>query len=372
LQGDGSFEIKLAYHFDDEDTLKAHRGAYSIAFQGAMVIDEKLLEILRCPETGSLLTLEGAVLINAEGSQRYGVVDGIPLLISSSLDSTHAGYQKIVEENKIEAIAEHISDAKLERFLNEMILSTCGNLVNGVELKGDYPLGEFPKFKSGMILDLGCNWGRWAIAGAMSDQRVIGVDIHLKSLRCTKALAHKICPENMPHFVLADARRMPFAEEAISGVFSYSVVQHLSKTNAGIVLTELSRVMRPGAKSIIQMPNRRGVYATLKRIRSGVKDDEFDVRYYEISEMLELFTSRIGSSSWCVDCFIGLNVHARDMRFVPWAKRWIVVLNELILCLSRYVRPLAHCADSIYLHSQKPAQSRTSIPDQKRRPTGMT
>ncbi len=317
------------------------------------MIDDSLLEILRCPVTGTCLRLDGSCLINADGSQRYAVVDGIPMLISPLLSATHSGYQHVLDENNRELHAGQVTDQELDDFLDHMVKSTCGNLFSGVKLRGDYPLGSFPQFNGGTILDVGCNWGRWAIAGAASGQRVVGVDIHLRSLRLARFLAQKISPENMPQFVLADARQLPFADETVSGVFSYSVLQHLSRENAGNVLDEFGRMMPPGAECIVQMPNKRGVYSTIKRLMHGVRDEEYNVRYYEISELLEQFNARIGQTTWNVDCFLGLNVHARDMRFVPWSKRWIVVLNEALLGLSNGVRPLARWADSIFLHARK-------------------
>ena len=40
-----------------------------------------LLEILRCPVTGSRLRLEGEALVSNVGSLRYPITDGIPQLL---------------------------------------------------------------------------------------------------------------------------------------------------------------------------------------------------------------------------------------------------------------------------------------------------
>ncbi|HMP74032.1 MAG TPA: Trm112 family protein [Kiritimatiellia bacterium] len=39
-----------------------------------------MLDILACPVTGSMLTLEGDALVSVEGGHRYPVVNGIPML----------------------------------------------------------------------------------------------------------------------------------------------------------------------------------------------------------------------------------------------------------------------------------------------------
>jgi SAM-dependent methyltransferase/uncharacterized protein YbaR (Trm112 family) len=317
--------------------------------------DKDLLKILRCPATGSQLHFEQRELVSADGGQRYPVVEGIPCLMPKIAASTHQGFEALRVENEIYSQHWNINDEGVRSFLNGMIVATCGNLFHGVRLSDDYPIPDFPEFEVGAtVLDIGCNWGRWCIAGAQKGYKMIGVDIHLQSLLCARRLAQKLVPENPPHFVLADARYLPFGDECFGGVFSYSVIQHFNKTNAAALLAEVHRVMRRGAKSIIQMPNREGVAAILTKGRMRrAEGTEFDVRYYSIDELLAMFESRIGRSEWEVDCFLGLNVHARDRRFVPWQKRWIIDVADVMLHVSRVVPGLAKLADSLFVSSIK-------------------
>jgi ubiquinone/menaquinone biosynthesis C-methylase UbiE len=80
---------------------------------------------------------------------------------------------------------------------------------------------------------------------------------------CARWLSKKLTPGNEPFFVLADARHMPFSPESFGGVLSNSCIQHFSKKHAEIILSELSRVMKPQAKSVIQMPNKGGIRSTV-------------------------------------------------------------------------------------------------------------
>ena len=125
-------------------------------------------------------------------------------------------------------------------------------------------------------------------------------------------------PLKQPYFVLADARYLPFSAAVFDGVFSYSVIQHFSKADTVSVLSEIRRVMKSGAQSVIQMPNKAGIGAALckRRIRN-VRANGFDVRYYSIDELISMFRKAIGDSDWLVDCFLGLNIHAHDRKFVP-------------------------------------------------------
>jgi hypothetical protein len=46
-------------------------------------------------------------------------------------------------------------------------------------------------------------------------------------------------------------------------------------------------------------------------VRLG-EGSEFDVRWYFIDELVDMFTKRIGASTWEPDCFLGLDVHLWD------------------------------------------------------------
>lgn len=320
-------------------------------------VDRKLVKILRCPASGQPLHLDGEGLVTADRSRFYPVIGGVPILMLETAEPTHEGYNQILQHNKTKSFqANGYDESDVAKYLEGMLVPTCGNLFHGVHLSGDYPIPDFPPFFSeAPLLDLGCNWGRWSIAAAREGHQIIGVDIHLESLLCARQLAAKLVPNNQPFFVLADARHLPFAQDSIGGAFSYSVIQHFSKANAEAILGEISRVMKHGAKSLIQMPNKNGLSTILtKRYIRNSEGTEFDVRFYSIGALLEIFEKKIGRSDWQVDCFLGLNVHARDRRFVPFSKRWIVDIATLLYRASQVVPVVAKLADSVFISSIKP------------------
>jgi len=265
----------------------------------AEIIDPRLLEIIRCPVSGLPLRLDDTALISSDGTKRYAIVAGIPCLVPDAAQATHTGYTTLLEENQRHMDqAGSLEDERVNKFIEEMIVATCGNLFHGVRFSGAYPIPDFPQYAAGTtLLDVGCNWGRWTIAGAEAGYKVVGVDIHLEALLCARRLSRRLVPENEPLVVLADARYLPFASTSFGGIFSYSVIQHFSKSNADHILGEFERVMMSGAKSLVQMPNRAGLRALLtlgsKRNSEG---SEFDVRYYAIEELVEMFERRIGKS----------------------------------------------------------------------------
>jgi len=319
-------------------------------------INPRFLELLRCPTSGLPLNFEGDELVSIDGCNRYPVVFGIPCLIPDSAAPTHAGYRRVIEENqKHRNSSTGIDDEAFTDFIQAMIVSTCGNLFRGAKVDGIYPIPEFPtNFAGNHVLDIGCNWGRWSIAGAKVGYKIVGMDIHLKSLMCARWLSQKLTPSNEPFFVLADARHMPFAPESFDGVFSYSVLQHFSKTNAMRILAEVQRVMKTNAKALIQMPNKVGLRNRLALAsRMFSEGSEFDVRYYSIGELLVLFGDIIGKSEWYVDCFLGLNVHAHDRELIPPSKRWIIDLADLLLRASEKFPAIRQFCDSVFVCSTK-------------------
>jgi SAM-dependent methyltransferase/uncharacterized protein YbaR (Trm112 family) len=323
-----------------------------------MMIDAELLEMVRCPVSGQRLSPESGYLVTEDLTRRYPIVCGIPCLMPSSAEPTHNGYTTLVRENAADlASGAAPSEQEVADFINAMLIATCGNLFRGVRLDGLYPIPDFPEvFDRGVVLDVGSNWGRWSVGGAMRGYRMVGVDIHLKSLLAAQALSRKLLQANRPGFVLADARHMPFDSATFDGVFSYSVVQHFSKQNAAVVLREIQRVLRPGARSFVQMPNRAGARSALTLARRGFTEGrEFDVRYYSIAELLSLFGSTIGPSQWSVDCFLGLNVHSRDRQLLPRSKKWIVDLASALLTMSRRFPVLGRFSDSVFINSVKRA-----------------
>lgn len=183
---------------------------------------------------------------------------------------------------------------------------------------------------------------------------MIGIDIHLESLLAARWLAARLVPGREPLFVLGDARCLPFRDETFDGIFSYSVFQHFSKANASLLIAEARRVLKRRGTAVVQMPNRSGLkrLLSLHQLRHPGGGSEFDVRYYRVEELLEMF-SVIGQTHWRPDCFLGLNVHARDRPFITPSRRWIVDVAEGLRRASERFTPLRRLADSVFLTSVK-------------------
>lgn len=314
-----------------------------------MGIDPRLLEILRCPVTGEPLGPRDGGLSTGNGKFRFRVLDGIPCLMSPIAAPTHQGFTELEKLNE-QAGEAPLTDELINDFMDRFASATCGNLFDGVKFRGRYPIPDFPDLRPGLTLDIGSNWGRWSIAGALAGHAMVGMDINLSSLRVAQRLVERLTPVNPPMFVLGDARTLPFADNAFDNVFSYSVIQHFSRENAAAILRECGRVLKPGGRAAIQMPNRNGLKALLtmprRRFSAG---QQFDVRYYSIEELTGMFEEAIGPARWSIDCFLGLNVHPKDRDLALPSRRWVIDAAETLRSAASILPPLARFSDSVWV-----------------------
>jgi SAM-dependent methyltransferase len=153
-------------------------------------------------------------------------------------------------------------------------------------------------------------------------------------------------------YLVADGRYLPFADATFQQVFSYSVLQHLSKRDVGTVLPEIRRALQPAGRCLIQMPNVFGVRCLYHQARRGFRETrDFEVRYWTVPELKRVFGSAIGPSQVAVDGFFSLNPQISDVRLLPRKYRPIVYASEGLRRLSAAVPPLAYVADSLYVTS---------------------
>jgi SAM-dependent methyltransferase len=106
----------------------------------------------------------------------------------------------------------------------------------------------------GTVVDLGCGTGR-----ALQPLRdAIGPDGLALGLDLTEEML-AVARSRHPTLVLADARRLPFADGDVDGIFAAGLLQHLADPRGG--LTELARVTRPGGRLALFHPSGRAALA---------------------------------------------------------------------------------------------------------------
>ncbi|MGH7806798.1 MAG: class I SAM-dependent methyltransferase [Thermodesulfobacteriota bacterium] len=240
------------------------------------------------------------------------------------------------------------------------VVSFLIGATNGIAYKhligrlNDYPIPELPLPKSSgeRFLDVGCNWGRWCIAAERLGYVPVGIDPSLGAIMAAKRVAKQL--KLSTKYIVGDGRFLPFPDRSFDVVFSYSVLQHLSYENVKQVLSEISRVLKPNGRCLIQMPNRWGARCLYHQAKRGFrKARDFEVSYWSIRELKKEFGEAIGNTKIFVDCYFGLGLQKADIPLMPVFKRFIIHFSEFLKPISRKLFFLVYMADSVFVESRK-------------------
>ena len=338
-------------------------------------MDNGLLETLICPRHQDRLEERGEDLVCPRGCA-YPIVEGIPVLLLDDVEQTQWVAQASLEKSRqlrslpsagpdpcIETLggltpAERSSLRTAVRSRAEDVDPVVGYVVgatNGMLYRSlighlsSYPIPDLklPAAKGALLLDIGCNWGRWSVAAARLGYAPIGIDPSLGAVLA----AQRVCRElEVPaKFIVADSRHLPFAAQVFDVVFSYSVLQHFSKDDVRATLREMARVLKPGGRSMIQMPNAYGIRSLYNQARRGFRRvGGFEVRYWTPAELKKTFERFLGPTSLPVDCFFGLGIQDSDEHLLPPRHRLVVRASRAARSLSQRFHPLRVLADSLY------------------------
>jgi SAM-dependent methyltransferase len=281
------------------------------------------------------------------------VVSGIPILLRDDVEETHwhaTQARQAPEDGYPSAVTNGISE-----YVQEAIAATGGFLyVPLIGKLAEYPIPEIrlPPVDSQKFLDIGCNWGRWTIAAGKAGYRATGIDPSLPAVQAAYDVSAQLGIQ--ADFVVGDARFLPFADQTFSTVFSYSVLQHFSKSDVRRTLNECSRVLGSSGRSLIQMANKLGLRSFFHQAKRRFRAPTlFQVRYWTPQELVQAFAEAIGPSAISVDGFFTLNAQPRDAHLLPARFRAVVALSEGMRALSHRLPPLRNLADSLYVESHK-------------------
>jgi len=311
---------------------------------------------LVCPRDKLALQINNSSARCPQGHQ-YGVIEGIPILLLSEMDQTHVeGTRSLAAVADGEKLPQfHLQTGEIDPFVQTSIAATNGSFylpVIGKLTEYPVPTLHLPQGNGKSFLEIGCSWGRWCIAASRKGYRPTGIDPSLKGIRAARRVAKQLGTE--AQYLVADGRALPFPDESFDQVFSYSVLQHLSKTNTRETLRDIRRILRSGGNCLVQMPNVFGIRCLYHQARRGFRETrDFEVRYWTIRELISKFEEEIGPAEVFVDGYFSLNPQISDLRFMPRRYRAIVRLSEVLRKTSTWFRPLIYAADSLYVSANR-------------------
>jgi SAM-dependent methyltransferase len=236
--------------------------------------------------------------------------------------------------------------AAIDSYVEQSIVKTHGNLYRGRRLTR-YPIPAFPlgPGEGRSVLDVGCNWGRWTVAATRAGWRATGIDPKQKAIAAARRVAEQLGVD--AQYAVGDARQLPFPDGAFDAVFSYSVLQHLSKADVRLAVAEAGRVLRSGGTAWIEMPNAHGLLNAVRRAGRGFAEGSgFDVRYWTPAELRETFAA-IGTVELLADGFLTLNPQPTDLDLLRARHRPVVRVSEVLRRASRSAPFLVGLADSV-------------------------
>jgi SAM-dependent methyltransferase/uncharacterized protein YbaR (Trm112 family) len=314
-----------------------------------------LVERLACPRDHGALTADGE-LLRCEQGHEYPFPDGIPVLVLDDADPTQPGYW--ADPDQIEAVRRaeppEVQGDGVDPYVAELIIGTHGNLYRG--LAGGlsrYPIPELPlpPGNGELLLDIGCNWGRWTLAAKRAGYRPIGIDPSFEAIVAARRIARQLGID--VEYVVADGRHLPFRDASFDVVFSYGVLQHFSKADVRVSLAEIARATKPSGYTWVQMPNAlgaRNVYQLARRrFREG---DAFEVRYWTPRELTRTWEQLVGPTALTTDGFFTLNPQTSDLDLLPAHFRALVRVSDALKRASDRVGALTNLADSVNVRAR--------------------
>jgi SAM-dependent methyltransferase/uncharacterized protein YbaR (Trm112 family) len=338
-------------------------------------LDSWYLENLVCPVDLSALRLSGDALMSAAG-RRYPVFDGVPVMLLPDVEQTLGVATMSLQCATSGAprdpyCLESLGISADERSGVRALMGRRGGTVDPVVayivgatngyayreaigriLAYPVPDSRLPAVNGATLLDVGCNWGRWSIAASRRGYTVVGIDPSLGAVLAARRVARQLDLPN--RYVVGDARHLPFKEASFDTLFSYSVLQHFSKTDVANGLIQVARVLKPNGNSVIQMANGYGIRSITHQLRRGFREARnFEVRYWTVPELKRTFEQAIGPSELAVDCYFGLGLQRSDMHLMPLIPRAATSVSEILRRVSRYIPQMKYVADSVYITSRK-------------------
>lgn len=313
----------------------------------------ELLDLLACPRhRGPLHPGDG---LECAAGCRFPIRDGVPVLLLDEAAPTHPEFARSLAAATPEPPASAAAPDAIDPFVQSQVGATNGPMYAG--LIGRLTRYPIPAMRlpagPGLLLDVGCNWGRWCVAAARLGWQPVGVDPSLKAVLAARRVAAQLGVS--ARYVVGDARHLPFREGLFDVAWSYSVLQHLAKSDVRQSLREMRRVLAPGGRCVVQLPNSWAAHALYKRLRRPGRPAGFDVRYWSPPELARTFTRLVGPASIEVDGFFTLDSQAADLDLLAWRHAMVVRASEALRRMSLRVPALSRVAESLTITASRGA-----------------
>jgi SAM-dependent methyltransferase/uncharacterized protein YbaR (Trm112 family) len=343
----------------------------------AQRLDPWYVDHLVCPTDRGSLRQQGDALVCA-ANHCYPVVEGVPVMLLAEAPETigvaaaslaaagapepsglYVGTLSLSDDERRGIVELQHAGAGIDPVVAYLVAATNGlmyrHLIGALDR---YPVPALPMRpgEGRRLLDVGCSWGRWTLAASERGYDAVGIDPSLGAVLAARRVAAALGRPS--RYVVGDARHLPFPDRSFDAAYSYSVIQHLSRADAGQAVHEMGRIVKPTGVVRVQMPTRYGVRCMYHQARRRFREATgFEVRYWSWPQLRALFTEAVGETRFEVDGFFGIGLQGADRPLMTPALRAVLTASETLKRVSAVVPILQRVADSVFVEAV-----RTSAP----------
>ncbi len=127
------------------------------------------------------------------------------------------------------------------------------------KIETEFILKSIDVEKTGLIVDVGAEAGRFSLLSQTSNISVIGIDIDSYSLRRLKEKNKEVA------VIQADARKTPFRNSSFDAVFMIEVLDYIPQLQEA--LDESFRILKQDAPFVLSFGNQSSLKAKLRELR---------------------------------------------------------------------------------------------------------
>lgn len=259
---------------------------------------------------------------------------------------------------KLESLPEPVGyNSKIPWTIQQQIAATNGiHYVDSIGKLDKVPIPKNPLPKAitnkALCLDIGCGWGRWLVALGRKGYIPIGIDIRHEF--CVTARKTLKTYDLNGYTVVADLKNLPFKDNVLDAVWSFSVIQHTHKDRLKSCIQHIHRILKFSSFCFLEFPNKYGVhnfFGPYPQAKTEADDyNSWAVRYYSIRAYRAFFNRHFNNFKVIVHSMLGIGVLSGDLKYAKGIKNHIQIGLSLVLTqIAKLIKPLVYVADSIYV-----------------------
>ncbi len=248
--------------------------------------------------------------------------------------------------------------SKVPWTVQQQIAATNGrHYVDRIGNLKDYPIYELPLDRvdgQKIMLDVGCGWGRWLVAGSDKGYIPIGLDIRLEFCKTSRKVVADL--KKYGYSIVADLENIPFKENIFDLVWSFSVIQHTHIKRLKGCLAHINRTLTADGFTYLEFPNKEGIRNRFGMAKDSTENEDYNswsVRYYSPKEYEAIFNEYLTRFKYVNHSFLGIGILHEDLKYVSFKNKITCLASLAGSFLADIIPGLKNYSDSIYIKASR-------------------